>query len=67
MNQREALVFTAYTGVTFVQNFSDFHEYAEELMGRPIFTHQFASTEFAEKIATAAKPEFLRICKNVSL
>jgi len=66
MNQRETLVFTAFTGVTFVQDFSDFHKYAEELMGRPILTHQFASAELAEQIAAAAKPEFLRICKNVS-
>lgn len=33
-------IVTAYTGVM-CSTFPDFHEYAERILGRPIFTHEF--------------------------
>ncbi len=64
MNKREAAIITAYTGIM-CGSFSDFHEYAEKLMGHPIWTHQFGSAEFAQVIKDAAKDDFITLCKNV--
>lgn len=58
MTKNEAAIVTAYTGIM-IGEFSDFHEYAEKLMGYPIWTHQFGSEEFAKKIKEAAKSDFI--------
>lgn len=39
MTKREAAIVSAYTGYL-IGEFSDFHAYTEEIMGRPIFTHE---------------------------
>lgn len=60
MNKREAAIITAYTGV-FIGDFSAFHALAEELLERPIWTHEFGNVEVAAKIKEAAKPLFVAI------
>ena len=40
MTKREAAIVSVYTGVL-IGDFSDFYAYAVEIMGRPIFTHEF--------------------------
>lgn len=60
MTKYEAAVVTAYTGFM-LGDFSDFHEYAEKLMGYPIFTHQFGNADFAKQIKDAAKPDFVKL------
>lgn len=64
MNRREAVVIMAVTGTTTV-TFDLFHKYTERLLGRPIWTHEFASESLWEQIKDAAMPEFLDICKRV--
>lgn len=65
LTKRQGAIITAYTGVI-AGNFSDFHEFAEEIMGHPIWTHQFASEELADAIKEKAKPYFLEICNDES-
>lgn len=65
MNKREALVFTLYTGRLFVKDFSEVHVFAEELLNRPILTHQFASEEIPGMLKKAVEKEFIQICENV--
>jgi hypothetical protein len=64
MNVREAAIVTAYTG-KLMGAFTDFHEYAEEIMGEPIFTHQFGDKEYYEKVKAAAKPDFLKLSETL--
>jgi len=64
MTKREAAVITAYTGI-FMGNIEDFHKYAEEKMCRPVYTHEFASKEFAEYLKEKSKNDFIQICMNV--
>ena len=66
MTKHEAAVIMAYTGVTLLahEDFRYFHGYVEKLMGRPVFTHQLA--ELAEEIKEKAKPEFIKICQNLT-
>lgn len=65
MNKREAVVVTAYTGIG-MSKFDDFHEYVEEIMGRPVWTHELARKEVWEELKELSKAEFLEICAGVS-
>ena len=58
MTKREAAIVSAYTGYL-IGEFSDFHAYIEEIMGRPIFTHEFPNIE--EELKEASKKDFMSI------
>ena len=61
LTRRQAAIITAYTGIT-CGPFEVFHEYAEKLIGRPIWTHEFASKGLCAQIKEDAKDDFLDIC-----
>ena len=65
MTKKEAAIISAYTGFL-CGNFSDMHKYAEDVMGEPIFTHQFNSKEYWEKLKEKVKPDFIKLCENVT-
>lgn len=58
MTKREAAIVSAYTGYL-IGEFKDFHAYAEEVMGRPVFTHEFPS--IAEELKEKSKKDFMSI------
>ena len=60
MTEREAAIVTAYTGIL-IGSPSAFHHYAEELMQRSIFTHEFASEALMEEIKNRSRNDFLNI------
>lgn len=66
MTKHECAVVTAYTGVTMLQgdDLDIFYKYVEEILGRPVFTHELASNEMTYKIKQASKKDFIDICKN---
>lgn len=41
MTKREKCVVSAYTGVLMC-DFADLHQYIEQLLGRPVWTHELA-------------------------
>jgi hypothetical protein len=58
----QAVVISAYAGIMCC-NFSDMHSEIEKRLGRPVFTHEFASREFLENhIKPAFKDDFLALC-----
>lgn len=61
LTKEQALIITAFTGVMSCP-FSDFHEFVEKRLGRPIWTHEMGSPEFWEEIKQATKEDFLSIC-----
>lgn len=65
MTKREAAIVEAYTGICMLtgEDRKYAYEYASEILGRPIFTHEFVwfYNEFKEKI----KSDFFEICKNL--
>lgn len=65
MNKREAQVISLFTGFLIAPTFSWVHEYAEELLGRPVFTHEFASKALSEELKKLAEPEMMKIIKNI--
>lgn len=58
MTKREAAIVSAYTGYL-IGEFSNFQAYAEEIMGRPLFTHEFPS--IADELKEASKKDFMSI------
>jgi hypothetical protein len=64
MKLNEAIVISAYTGVACCQ-FKYVHEYIEEVLGRPVLTHELASHSVWEEIKEKAKDDFLEICRGV--
>jgi hypothetical protein len=61
LTKEQAATIGAYTGVT-CGNFADIHEYAEKLLGRPIWTHEFAREELADELREKSKEDFLSLC-----
>lgn len=62
MTDREKAIVMAYTGITMLMGdkFDIFHKYVEEIMCRPVFTHELAIC--AEEIKEKTKPDFLKLC-----
>lgn len=60
MTKREAAIVGAYTGIL-LGEFSEMHKYIEEIMERPVFTHELASKDMCETIKQKAKADFMSI------
>lgn len=58
MTKREAAIVSAYTGYL-IGEFGDFHAYVEEVMGRPVFTHEFP--RIADELKEKSKKDFMNI------
>ena len=60
MNKREAQVFTAQTSKLFGE-FSWFHQYAEEVLERPVWTHELSNPDIWDELKILSKEEFIEI------
>lgn len=60
MTKREAAVVSAYTGVL-LGDFSDMHEYIEEVMERPVFTHELGNTVVVAELKEKSKKDFVSL------
>lgn len=66
MTKRECAIVMAYTGKCMLEgeDFRIFHEYVEELMDRPVFTHELAFDEVSDEIVKRSEKDFIELCKN---
>ena len=64
MTHREAVIISAYTGILLTKNFQDVAGFCEELLGRPIWTHEYADKAVLEEIRAKSKGLILEIVKN---
>ena len=64
MTHREAVLVSAYTGYLLTNDFSDVHKFCEDLLGEPIWTHEFAEKEMQKRIKDKCKPLILEMIKN---
>lgn len=64
MTDREKAIVMAYTGVCMLNDdkFKIFHEYVEEIMGRPVYTHELADKMITDEIKEKAKDDFIALC-----
>jgi hypothetical protein len=60
ITRREAAIIGLYTGYT-LGPFEDIHGLAEELIGHPIFTHQFASKILSKQLQDLVRPLYLAL------
>lgn len=56
------MIVGAYTGFL-CGEFTALHGYIEQLLGRPVWTHEMADADLMEKVREAAKPDFLKLAK----
>jgi hypothetical protein len=61
LDKEQSAIIGAYTGVC-CGNFSDIHELAEKVLGRPVLTHEFATAELTEELKKKTKQMFIDIC-----
>jgi hypothetical protein len=61
LTREQAAIIGAYTGFA-AGNFADIQNYAEKVLGRPLWTHHFADKAVWEELREASKADFLAIC-----
>ena len=59
MTKREGAVFSIFTGILCCEDFSTVHEYIEDIMGRPVLTHEIPMIE--KELKERSKEEFFNI------
>lgn len=60
ITKREAAIISAYTNYL-IGEFSDMHQYIEEVMDRPVFTHELADTRVVDEIREKSKNDFINL------
>lgn len=63
LTRDQAAVIGAYTGYA-AGPFEDIHAYAERVLGRPIFAHEFAYETLTVQLRAAAKADFAAMCAD---
>lgn len=63
MTKQEKLIVSAYTGILMTE-WDEFHKFAEELLGRPIYTHEFNEEEVVDEIVAKVREDFMRLCED---
>lgn len=61
LTKEQAAIIGVYTGIV-CGPFADVHEKIEQIMGRPVFTHEMGDESFVAQVREKAKDEFLSIC-----
>lgn len=65
MTRRESAIVSAFTGVL-AGPFDAMHKYVEEIMGRPVFTHEMGNKELAIEIKEKSRRDFVELAESVS-
>jgi len=60
ITKREAAIISAYTNYL-LGEFSDMHEYIEEIMGRPVYTHEMAIKPIVDEIQEKSRADFMTL------
>lgn len=66
ITKREAAIISAYTGYL-MGSFSEMHKYIEEIIGRPVWTHELANKFIADEIREKSKNDFIELCKQADM
>lgn len=66
MTDREKAIVMAYTGICMMtgDRFQIFHKYVEDIMGRPIMTHEMGF--LADEIKEKSQADFMALCSEKS-
>lgn len=61
LTREQAAIIGAFTGIA-CGPFSDIQQLAEKKLGRPIWTHEFASEAVMDELKAAVRDDFIAIC-----
>ena len=66
MTDKEKAVIMAYTGYAMLtgDKFSIFHKYVEDLMGRPVYTHELGISMIQDELHERSLDDFLALCRG---
>lgn len=66
MTKKECAIVMAYTGIVMLsgEDFQIYHKYIEDIMGRPVWTHELANESVVEEIKEKSKYDFLKLCEK---
>ena len=60
MTKREAAIVSSYTGYL-IGDIDDWHKYVQEILGRPVYTHELAFKGIQDEIHDKSKDDFCNI------
>ena len=65
MTLKERVIVEVYTGACMVvgEERGEVYKYMENIMGRPVFTHELARKEIQEELEERSKDDFVNLCK----
>lgn len=68
MTKHECAIVMAYTGKCMLtgNDFNIFHKYVEDIMGRPVYTHEMGIPTIVDEIKEKSKKDFLELCANAT-
>lgn len=68
MTKHEAAIIMARTGIVMLVNedFNIFHKYVENILNRPVYTHEFVDKDLWKEIKENSKNDFIAICNNLT-
>ena len=68
MTDREKAIVMAHTGICMLtgDKFQIFHKYVEDIMGRPIWTHEMGIGSIVDEIKEKSKADFMALCADES-
>lgn len=69
MTDREKAIVEAYTGKCMLvgDKRNIFYEYVDKIMGRPIYTHEFAYEYIQKELEEKSRDDFVKLCEETTL
>ena len=64
MTREESAIISAFTGVL-AGPFDAFHQYAEKIMGRPVWTHEMGDKATMLEIKEKSRADFVALAESV--
>lgn len=66
MTKRECAIVMAHTGICMLtgEDFPIFHKYVEEIMGRPVFTHELGVRNIADETKERSRNDFIELARR---
>lgn len=66
MTNKEKAIIMAHTGICMLagEDFDIYHEYIQEIMGRPVYTHELAEKSVMDEIVQKSRSDFIMLCKK---
>lgn len=66
MTDREKAIVMAFTGTVMLtgDKFDIYHKYIQDIMGRPIWTHELAEESVVTDIKNRSHEDFIKVCNS---